>query len=128
MKHRIFELTQRNIPALLNTSVVVLSPFVCTLLWFWWSPLHLILTYLIPVVPLFFAWDGYVSCLRTRTPAEIGELILREEAMGKLDTTDWSFHSGVTKVLPPFGNLYWFIGTKKAQRDTVLVKEGRKYG
>ncbi|KAK0718481.1 hypothetical protein B0T26DRAFT_831019 [Lasiosphaeria miniovina] len=108
----IFEMTQRNLPALLNTSIVILSPLISTLLWFWWSPLHVVFTYLIPIVPLFFAWDGYVSCIRTRTGAEIRDIIAQEEARGGLDTRDWTFHYGQTKVLPPFGNLYWFIGVR----------------
>lgn len=109
-------MTQRNIPALLNTSIVILSPLVTTLLWFWWSPLHLLLTYVVPIVPLFFAWDGYVSCIRTRSPREISNLIAAEEERG-LDTSGWTFHHGETKVLPPFGNLYWFVGVKE-RNDT----------
>lgn len=108
---RIFEMTYRNLPALLNTSIVILSPLVTALVWFWWSPLHLVFTYMIPIVPLFFAWDGYVSCIRTRTDGELKRMILKEQAAG-LDCEGWTFHSGQTKVLPPFGNLYWFIGTK----------------
>ena len=30
-----------------------------------------IFTYLIPICPLAFAWDGFVSCLRTYSPAEL---------------------------------------------------------
>jgi hypothetical protein len=36
---------------------------------FRWS--RLLLTYLIPVIPLAALWDGVVSCLRTRTPQEL---------------------------------------------------------
>ena len=36
---------------------------------FRWS--RLLLTYLIPVIPLAALWDGMVSCLRTRTPQEL---------------------------------------------------------
>lgn len=104
-------MTYRNLPAFLNTSIVILSPLISTLAWFWWSPLHLVFTYLIPIAPLFFAWDGYVSCIRTRTDGELKAMIQKEEAAG-LDCSGWTFHSGQTKVLPPFGNLYWFIGTK----------------
>lgn len=114
--HRIFEMTYRNLPAFLNTSLVILSPLVTALTWFWWSPLHLVFTYLIPIAPLFFAWDGYISCIRTRTEEEIKKLIQKEEASG-LDCHDWTFHIGQTKVLPPFGNLYWFIGTKNRKSD-----------
>ena len=30
-----------------------------------------VFTYLIPICPLLFAWDGFVSCLRTYSPAEL---------------------------------------------------------
>jgi hypothetical protein len=36
---------------------------------FRWS--RLLLTYLIPVIPLVVLWDGMVSCFRTRTPEEL---------------------------------------------------------
>jgi hypothetical protein len=36
---------------------------------FRWS--RLVLTYLVPVIPLVVLWDGIVSCLRTRTPEEL---------------------------------------------------------
>ena len=36
---------------------------------FRWS--RLLLTYLIPLIPLVVLWDGMVSCLRTRTPQEL---------------------------------------------------------
>jgi hypothetical protein len=39
------------------------------------SPVRAIFTYLIPVAPLIFAWDGFVSCLRTYSPEELQELI-----------------------------------------------------
>lgn len=34
-------------------------------------PLHLVLTYLPPIVPFVFAWDGTVSALRAYTPDEV---------------------------------------------------------
>ena len=34
-----------------------------------WS--RLVLTYLIPLIPLVVWWDGIVSCFRTRTPQEL---------------------------------------------------------
>jgi hypothetical protein len=36
---------------------------------FRWS--RLLLTYLLPVIPLVVLWDGIVSCFRTRTPEEL---------------------------------------------------------
>jgi hypothetical protein len=36
---------------------------------FRWS--RLLLTYLVPLIPLVVLWDGLVSCCRTRTPQEL---------------------------------------------------------
>jgi hypothetical protein len=116
---------------------VVLTPLVFTLIWFWNSPLHLFLTFVIPVVPLFFAWDGYVSCIRGRTPREIRALLDPRSNPNRGQVTEaprqqngtaglsanheddedpylsrWDFRSGETLVLPPFGYLYWFMGVK----------------
>jgi hypothetical protein len=40
-----------------------------------WS--KILLTYLIPLIPLAVLWDGLVSCLRTRTPQELLALTSR---------------------------------------------------
>lgn len=71
--------------------------------------MHLIFTYLIPVVPFFFFINGYVSCLRGRTAGEMFKLMETEG----IDVTGWKFTDGETKVLPPFGTVYHFIGTKE---------------
>jgi hypothetical protein len=34
-------------------------------------------TYAVPLVPLMGAWDAFVSCLRTYTPAELKEMTAR---------------------------------------------------
>jgi hypothetical protein len=39
---------------------------------FRWS--RVLLTYLVPLIPLVVLWDGLVSCLRTRTPEELSAL------------------------------------------------------
>ena len=39
---------------------------------FRWS--RLLLTYLVPLIPLVVLWDGLVSCCRTRTPEELADL------------------------------------------------------
>ena len=103
-------MTHRTLTAFLNTTFIVLSPFLTTLLWFRNSPLHLLFTYLIPLVPLFFAVDGYVSCIRGRTPAEIRKLLNRHP---DLDLSGWDFKDGEQMVLPPFGVMYWYMGVKR---------------
>ena len=49
--------------------VWLLTPFMRP---FRWS--RLLLTYLVPLIPLVVLWDGIVSCFRTRTPQELLEL------------------------------------------------------
>jgi hypothetical protein len=89
---------------------IKLSPFLTTLAWFPNSPLHLIFTYVLPLVPLMFAVDGYVSCIRGRTNKELENLMRRQKG---LDLSKWKFTAGETKVLPPFGVMYWYVGVKQ---------------
>ncbi|RWA13949.1 hypothetical protein EKO27_g1129 [Xylaria grammica] len=108
----IFEMTNRTLTAFLNTTCIVLSPFLTALIWFRNSPIHLFFTYIIPLVPLMFAVDGYVSCIRGRTNSELETLLRRQK---DLDLNGWEFKGGETTVLPPFGVMYWYVGIKKTQ-------------
>jgi hypothetical protein len=71
----IFEITRR---APLTIGLMfpwALMPLVCTP-WirpFRWS--RLLWTYLIPIIPLVFLFDGVVSCLRTYRPQELREIV-----------------------------------------------------
>ncbi|KAF2827809.1 hypothetical protein CC86DRAFT_438617 [Ophiobolus disseminans] len=107
----IFEMTHRTIPSLLNTTIVILSVFFTTLYDFYWSPIHLIFTYLIPLAPIFYAVDGYVSCTRGRTAEETWALLHRQPG---LDLSEWELKSGEQTALVPFGKLYWYLGVKKS--------------
>ncbi|KAL8725157.1 MAG: hypothetical protein Q9166_007532 [cf. Caloplaca sp. 2 TL-2023] len=106
----IFEMTHRTFPSLLNTTIVILSVFITTIYDFYWSPVHLLLTYLIPIVPIFYAIDGYVSCTRGRTAEETWELLYHQPNIA-LD--EWELKSGEQTALLPFGKLYWYSGVKK---------------
>jgi hypothetical protein len=63
--------TPRALAIILSISVFVwfLTPFMRP---FRWS--RILLTYLLPLIPLVVLWDGVVSCFRTRTPQELLEL------------------------------------------------------
>lgn len=50
--------------------VMLCVPFLRPFRWSW-----LLLTYVIPVIPLFVMWDGLVSCLRVYSPGELHELL-----------------------------------------------------
>lgn len=103
-------MTHRTLPSLLNTTLVILSVFITTLYDFYWSPTYLLFTYLIPIVPLFYVIDGYVSCTRGRTPDEIAALLHQPK---DLDLARWEFSSGEQTALRPFGRLYWYAGVRK---------------
>jgi hypothetical protein len=68
------EVTSRTLRAF---ATILLMPVIAWVLTprmrpFRWS--RLVLTYLVPLIPLVVLWDGLVSCCRTRTPQELLEL------------------------------------------------------
>ena len=60
-------------------------------------PLWLLLTYLIPILPLTIAWDGFVSHLRTRSPEELEALVAR------LDAPGWTWEARKVPIKGPTG-------------------------
>ncbi len=87
----VFEATQRRALALLlmllvPLIVLVVTPFIRP---FRWS--RLLLTYLIPLVPMVTLFDGLVSCLRTYSVEELRDLTAR------LDTNDYHWDIGTVK-------------------------------
>ncbi len=70
------EVTSRSARALLTICVLPVYVWLLTpgMRPFQWR--RLLLTYLIPAIPLVIFWDGVVSCLRTRTPEELMALTL----------------------------------------------------
>lgn len=70
----IFEVTERKLPTLLGMLFVPLFIWLVTpfLRPFRWS--RLLFTYLLPGIPLIGLFDGFISCLRTYTPAELKEI------------------------------------------------------
>ena len=51
---------------------------------------RLVFTYLVPLVPLFLLWDGFVSCLRVYSPAELRDLV------SQLGATNYEWDIGTT--------------------------------
>ena len=71
----IFEFTERSI---LGIAVLALTPLAVLLAVPFLRPVRwqtLVLTYLVPAIPLVALFDGIVSCLRTYTPAELTALV-----------------------------------------------------
>ncbi|NOT56744.1 MAG: class I SAM-dependent methyltransferase [Deltaproteobacteria bacterium] len=69
---------------------------------------RLVLTYLVPLVPLFLLWDGIVSCLRVYSPDELRGLVSR------LGDTNYEWDIGTTRVGP--GVATYLIGTPRMSR------------
>jgi hypothetical protein len=71
----VFEYTERNF--LVWALPIIFTPLFCWLAVPFVRPLswrHVFWTYLVPIVPLIVTWDGFVSCMRTYSPAELREL------------------------------------------------------
>ncbi len=82
----IFEATQRTAASALSILpaplfVLLATPFIRP---FRWS--RLLLTYLVPAVPLMVLWDGLVSCLRSYSAGELRALV---EGLPEAAAYDW---------------------------------------
>ncbi|CAK7207555.1 hypothetical protein SEUCBS139899_010365 [Sporothrix eucalyptigena] len=108
----IFELQDRSFGAFVTTlvfgiGIMLTAPYYA---WRWRSPMTLVFTYLIPILPFVLVFDGWMSMLRTRTPDEV-EALLR--TCGAADTDAWELRSGEIRHLWPVGYLKWIVCTKK---------------
>lgn len=95
----VFEFTERSVFAialfcLSPIAVLLFAPFARP---FRWS--RLLITYVLPVLPLAAAFDGVVSCLRTYRPAELRAMV---DGLGSNDYT-------------------WEIGQQKSWRSPVPI-------
>jgi hypothetical protein len=80
----VFEATQRSPLALLLAAVVVIPAVLLVtplLRPFRWS--RLLLTYVLPLIPLFCLFDGLVSCLRSYTPEELRAMASAADPEGR---------------------------------------------
>jgi len=103
----IFELQGRNFTSFVTITLLWPLAMIITPFYFWHSPWHLFFTYLVPIVPFVWVYDGYISCLRTRTPDEVEALLRSRVSSEKL--ADWKFQSGQACHTWPIGWLYWTI-------------------
>ncbi|GAB7350230.1 hypothetical protein MBLNU459_g0883t1 [Dothideomycetes sp. NU459] len=127
------ELQDRSLGMLLLMALEPALVLLLTAFWFADDWLHLAATYLVPVLPFVLAWDGLVSCLRTRTFAEV--LVLAEQALGEKATVgpveraadgrrerttavalcgDWKFTSVRELHTWPFGYMNAVVGQKRS--------------
>ncbi len=88
----IYELAKNNIPVIvwclllpLSLLILVVMSLVMTLFVRPVSLSQLLFTYLIPIIPLIYAWDGQASLMRTYTFEDVEELI------GDMDSPDYKW-------------------------------------
>ncbi|MEM6675924.1 MAG: hypothetical protein AAF726_23955, partial [Planctomycetota bacterium] len=96
----IYELTDNKVPfplwclglviglPLVALSALVLTPLVRPL-----RARQLLFTYLIPIIPLFYAWDGQASMPRIYGLDDLDDLLSRLD-----DTGDYAWEKGVAKT------------------------------
>lgn len=108
---RINELLTRDISSLILASVgSLLLSFILPIFYMWHAPAHMLLTYVVPLIPLAVTFDGIVSWIRGRTPEDILQLLKRSS---NIDLTQWEIRSGTEQTIPPLGSLYWWMAVKK---------------
>ncbi|KAL4949234.1 hypothetical protein BDW69DRAFT_198262 [Aspergillus filifer] len=95
----IFEMSARQASTCLFSVLTFFWGFYVTFFWYWSSPVHLFFTFVLPVAPLALWIDGFISCLRTRNPEEIVQLI---DGSGADIESAWKFSHGEKTVLWPF--------------------------
>ncbi len=93
--------TLATLPLAMFLSSFVLTPFLPRC-----SARRLFLTYALPLAPLCFAWDTFVSCWRTYTPAELKTLTAPIERDG------YRWRTGSTQARGYIGRyrISWIIG------------------
>ena len=75
--------------------------------------MHLLFTYLIPVVPLVVSLDGMVSSVRTRTGEEVKAMVDRVlNEKGELG--QWDVIWGSEWHTWPIGEMSWVVGLKRS--------------
>lgn len=108
----IFELNNKSIPVLLwllflpiglsfvFIMALILTPFTKSITW-----KQLVFTYIIPIIPLIFAWDGQASMPRTYSKEDLEEMIAK---LPKSDLYKWTYTEGEKNSGKKFG--YCFVG------------------
>lgn len=104
------ELAQRSALSVLQVALgtltqLAVTPFIRP---FRWS--RLLLTYVLPVVPLCTLWDGVVSCLRVYSPHELENLI------SSLQRNDYRWEVGRLAVPKMPSELTYLIGVPNSRR------------
>ena len=118
----VFELQERCVGSCLLMVLEFWLVLLVSVFWFWGDMLHLFLVYGVPVLPSLHAFDGLVSCLRTRTFGEFVGLV--DRAMGRqrglgefyseavIRRGDWAFTNRRVLHTWPLGYMNATVGIK----------------
>ncbi|KAG7286533.1 hypothetical protein NEMBOFW57_008844 [Staphylotrichum longicolle] len=110
----IFELQDRGLAGFLScclfgVGTLIMAPYYAVL---WGAPMALFFTYVVPILPVVLVFDGWMSCLRTRTADEV-EALLRTCGAEEKEIAKWEIKSGSEPFMWPVGNVNWVICVKK---------------
>ena len=105
----VFELQGRSIREIAMVSLIPLLIMLVAPFFFIADPIMMAFTYAIPVIPLILAFDGIVSCLRSRTEEEIMDLVKRCGA----DLDHWRFMTGSEMHTWPLGRMRYFAALRR---------------
>lgn len=121
----IIELQDRRPSSLLLMFLEFIFVLGVTWAWFPRDAAHLLLTYAVPLLPAVQAWDGAVSCLRTRTFEEVVGLVAgreegvvvrgEEEGMQWAEVGGWVFEGGRKVHTWPLGYVNWVVAWRKGE-------------
>jgi len=122
MCYSIIELVSRHWSSMLLMAISIPMALIMTLLWFPFDFGMLFLTYIFPLVPFVFVFDGFVSALRIRTFKEV--MALAGEVIPSASTSHmtgrrhngWNFEYGDRVHTWPIGYINWIVGIKKTDQ------------
>ncbi|RVX74669.1 hypothetical protein B0A52_01796 [Exophiala mesophila] len=113
----IFELQSRHLSSFITITLLWPLAMAITPFYFGNSLGHLFFTYLVPIVPFIWVYDGYISCLRTRTPNEVKALLRNRVSNEELQ--GWTFKSGQSCHTWPIGWFHWIICYKNDDNGRI---------
>ena len=103
----VFEFNERNfVNATVSPLAALLSSFLITPFLGHMTLSRFVFTYVIPIAPLFFAWDGFVSSLRAYSPKELDAITCQ------IDSTGYNWDSGKISAVGHIGpyNITYLFG------------------
>jgi hypothetical protein len=103
----VFEATERSVPFLVGILFAPIffalaCPFLRPFDWRW-----IVFTYLIPLIPLFILWDGFVSGLRVYSPQELDDLL------DGIDGESFAWETGRVKMGSQPAHVTYLLGWPK---------------